>query len=53
VEEKVATVREAFAPGARVAEVARRRAVSRAQIYRNRPAEAAFCRRGRSATLRR
>jgi transposase len=33
VEEKVATVREAFAPGARVAEVARRRAVSRAQIY--------------------
>jgi len=38
VEEKVATVREAFAPGARVAEVARRRAVSRAQIYQWRAA---------------
>jgi len=38
VEEKVALVREAFAPGARVAEVARRRAVSRAQIYQWRAA---------------
>ena len=38
VAEKVATVREAFAPGARVAEVARRRAVSRAQIYQWRAA---------------
>jgi len=38
VEEKVALVREAFAPGARVAEVARRRDVSRAQIYQWRAA---------------
>ncbi len=38
VEEKVTTVREAFAPGARVAEVARRRDVSRAQIYQWRAA---------------
>lgn len=33
VDEKVRIVREAFAPEARVAEVARRRDVSRAQIY--------------------
>ncbi len=33
VDEKLRIVREAFAPGALVAEVARRRDVSRAQIY--------------------
>lgn len=33
VEEKVRIVREAFAPGAQVSDVARRRDVSRAQIY--------------------
>lgn len=34
VDEKLRIVREAFAPEARVADVARRRDVSRAQIYR-------------------
>ena len=38
VEEKIAIVREAFAPGARVAEVARRRDVARAQVYQWRAA---------------
>ena len=33
VEAKLAIVRETFAPGARVADVARRRDVSRAQVY--------------------
>jgi transposase len=33
VEGKLAIVREAFAPGARVVDVARRRDVSRAQVY--------------------
>ena len=33
VDEKLRIVREAFAPEARVADVARRRDVSRAQIY--------------------
>lgn len=33
VDEKLRIVREAFAPGARVSDVARRRDVSRAQIY--------------------
>jgi transposase len=33
VEAKLSIVREAFAPGARVADVARRRDVSRAQVY--------------------
>lgn len=41
VDEKLRIVREAFAPEARVAEVARRRDVSRAQIYRNRPVRTA------------
>jgi transposase-like protein len=38
VEESAAIGREAFAPGARVAAVARRRAASRAQLYRTRTA---------------
>jgi transposase len=33
IDEKLQVVREAFAPAARVADVARRRDVSRAQIY--------------------
>ena len=37
-EEKLAIVREAFAPEARVADVARRRDVSRAQVYQWRAA---------------
>ena len=38
VAEKLAIVREAFAPGALVADVARRRDVSRAQVYQWRAA---------------
>jgi transposase len=38
VEEKLRIVREAAAPGARVADVARRRDVSRAQVYQWRAA---------------
>lgn len=38
VAEKLAIVREAFAPGALVADVARRREVSRAQVYQWRAA---------------
>ena len=38
VEAKLAIVREAFAPGARVADVARRRDVSRTQVYQWRAA---------------
>jgi transposase len=38
VDEKLRIVREAFAPGARIADVARRRDVCRAQIYQWRAA---------------
>jgi hypothetical protein len=41
VGEKLGIVREAFAPGACVSDVARHRDVSRGQIYRNRPVMAA------------